>query len=78
MDIGLYGLAVMGQNFALNMASKGFQVSVCNRSPSKVETTVQRAKVEGVFIILTLFNQIILVFSCRVYQLVVIVMLLNL
>jgi len=35
-DIGLYGLAVMGQNFALNMASKGFRVSVCNRSHDKV------------------------------------------
>ena len=30
-DVGLYGLAVMGQNFALNMASHGFRVSVCNR-----------------------------------------------
>ena len=46
-DIGLYGLAVMGQNFALNMASHGFKVSVCNRSPSKVDTTVDRAKAEG-------------------------------
>ncbi len=27
-DIGLYGLAIMGQNFALNMASKGFSVRV--------------------------------------------------
>lgn len=35
-DVGLYGLAVMGQNFALNMASKGFSVSVCNRSHDKV------------------------------------------
>jgi len=46
-DIGLYGLAVMGQNFALNMASHGFKVCVCNRSPSKIETTVARAKAEG-------------------------------
>lgn len=46
-DIGLYGLAVMGQNFALNMAQHGFKVAVCNRSPSKIETTVQRAKAEG-------------------------------
>jgi len=46
-DIGLYGLAVMGQNFALNMAEHGFKVSVCNRSPSKVDTTVARAKIEG-------------------------------
>ena len=33
---GLYGLAVMGQNFALNMASHGFSVAVANRSPDKV------------------------------------------
>jgi len=46
-DIGLYGLAVMGQNFALNMASHGFKVCVGNRSPSKVDLTVQRAKDEG-------------------------------
>jgi 6-phosphogluconate dehydrogenase len=46
-DIGLYGLAVMGQNFALNMASHGFKVAVGNRSPAKVDLTVQRAKDEG-------------------------------
>lgn len=46
-DIGLYGLAVMGQNFALNMAEHGFKVCVCNRSPDKVDTTVARAKDEG-------------------------------
>ncbi len=42
-DIGLYGLAVMGQNFALNMASHGFTVSVCNRSPDKAS-----AKEDGI------------------------------
>lgn len=46
-DIGLYGLAVMGQNFALNMAEHGFKVAVCNRSTSKIGTTVERAKQEG-------------------------------
>ena len=46
-DVGLYGLAVMGQNFALNMASKGFRVAVCNRSPEKVDITVTRAADEG-------------------------------
>lgn len=46
-EVGLYGLAVMGQNFALNMASHGFSVSVCNRSPGKVDATVDRAKAEG-------------------------------
>jgi len=46
-EVGLYGLAVMGQNFALNMASHGFKVAVGNRSPAKVEATVKRAKAEG-------------------------------
>lgn len=44
---GVYGLAVMGQNLALNIASKGFMVSVTNRSPQKVDVTVERAKVEN-------------------------------
>jgi len=46
-DIGLFGLAVMGQNFALNMAQNGFKVAVGNRSLPKVKTTVERAKAEG-------------------------------
>lgn len=46
-DIGLYGLAVMGQNFALNIASHGFKICVGNRSPSKVNLTVNRAKEES-------------------------------
>ncbi|MCX6254036.1 MAG: decarboxylating NADP(+)-dependent phosphogluconate dehydrogenase [Bacteroidia bacterium] len=36
-DIGLIGLAVMGENLVLNMESKGFQVSVFNRSVRKVD-----------------------------------------
>lgn len=31
-DIGLIGLAVMGENLVLNMESKGFKVSVYNRT----------------------------------------------
>lgn len=42
-DIGLVGLAVMGENLALNMESKGFQVSVYNRFiPAKEEGIVNR------------------------------------
>ncbi|MCC6881304.1 MAG: decarboxylating NADP(+)-dependent phosphogluconate dehydrogenase [Verrucomicrobiales bacterium] len=33
-DFGLYGLAVMGQNLVLNVESRGFQVSVYNRTTS--------------------------------------------
>ena len=36
-DIGLIGLAVMGQNLILNMADHGFQVAAYNRTTSKVE-----------------------------------------
>lgn len=44
-DIGLIGLAVMGENLVLNMESKGFQVSVFNRSTQKVDDFLaERAK----------------------------------
>ncbi len=36
-DIGLIGLAVMGQNLVLNMNDKGFSVAVFNRTVSKVD-----------------------------------------
>lgn len=36
-NIGVAGLAVMGENLVLNMASKGFSVSVYNRTTSKVD-----------------------------------------
>ncbi|MFH1263786.1 MAG: NADP-dependent phosphogluconate dehydrogenase [Pseudomonadota bacterium] len=39
-DIGLVGLAVMGQNLALNIADHGFKVSVFNRTTSKTEAFV--------------------------------------
>ena len=39
-DIGLIGLAVMGQNLALNIADHGFQISVYNRTTSKMEDFV--------------------------------------
>jgi 6-phosphogluconate dehydrogenase len=45
--IGLAGLAVMGQNLALNIADKGFPISVYNRTASKVDETVHRAHQEG-------------------------------
>ena len=44
-DIGLIGLAVMGENLALNIANHGFPISVFNRTTSKVDEFVTgRAK----------------------------------
>jgi len=36
-DIGLIGLAVMGENLALNIESRGFKIAVYNRTTSKVD-----------------------------------------
>ncbi len=44
-DIGLVGLAVMGENLIMNMESKGFTVAVYNRTVEKVDNFVNgRAK----------------------------------
>ncbi len=39
-DIGLIGLAVMGENLALNIASRGFRIAVYNRTTSVTDTFV--------------------------------------
>ncbi|MBP7506812.1 MAG: decarboxylating NADP(+)-dependent phosphogluconate dehydrogenase [Prolixibacteraceae bacterium] len=39
-DIGLIGLAVMGENLVLNMESKGFTVAVFNRTVEKVDNFI--------------------------------------
>ena len=41
-DIGLIGLAVMGQNLALNIADHSFNISVYNRTFSKTESFLKR------------------------------------
>ncbi|MBC8403477.1 MAG: decarboxylating NADP(+)-dependent phosphogluconate dehydrogenase [Candidatus Marinimicrobia bacterium] len=44
-DIGIVGLAVMGENLILNMESKGFRVACFNRTTSKVDDFINgRAK----------------------------------
>src|SRR6202012_5185614 len=44
-DIGLIGLAVMGENLVLNMESKGFTVAVFNRTTEVTEKfAASRAK----------------------------------
>ncbi|MCY8205025.1 MULTISPECIES: NADP-dependent phosphogluconate dehydrogenase [unclassified Bacillus (in: firmicutes)] len=47
-QIGVIGLAVMGKNLALNIESRGFSVSVYNRSSSKTEEFLQEAKGKNV------------------------------
>jgi 6-phosphogluconate dehydrogenase len=40
-DFGLIGLAVMGANLALNIAEKGFSISVYNRNRARTESFMQ-------------------------------------
>ncbi|MCX7936070.1 MAG: NAD(P)-binding domain-containing protein, partial [Planctomycetota bacterium] len=39
-DIGLIGLAVMGENLVLNMESHGYRVAVYNRTIEKVDAFI--------------------------------------
>ena len=49
-DIGLIGLAVMGENLVLNMESKGFHVSVFNRTVEKVDKFMEgRGKGKNIY-----------------------------
>jgi 6-phosphogluconate dehydrogenase len=61
-DIGLIGLAVMGENLILNMANKGFTVTAYNRSTDKVESFINgRAKdksIRGAYSIEALVNSL--------------------
>ena len=43
-QIGVIGLAVMGKNLALNIESRGFSVSVYNRSPEKTHDLLKEAE----------------------------------
>ena len=43
-EIGLIGLAVMGQNLALNVADHGFRISVFNRTHSKTVDFLEENK----------------------------------
>ncbi|MDB5218382.1 MAG: 6-phosphogluconate dehydrogenase, decarboxylating [Myxococcaceae bacterium] len=46
-DVGLIGLAVMGQNLALNMADHGYRVAVFNRTTEVMKHFVEREKPPG-------------------------------
>ena len=49
-DIGLIGLAVMGQNLVLNMADNGYKVAVFNRTTATMEkfAATEEARTKGV------------------------------
>ena len=46
-DIGLIGLAVMGQNLALNIADHGYRVAVFNRTSERTQAFVDSPEAAG-------------------------------
>ena len=59
-DIGLIGLAVMGQNLVLNMESNGYSVAVYNRTAATTEDFMEKRaagkKIKGTYSIAELIN----------------------
>ena len=49
-SFGVFGLAVMGQNLARNVASRGLSVAVYNRTPSRTERMMSEHGGEGDFV----------------------------
>src|SRR5690625_6360642 len=49
-QIGVIGLAVMGKNLALNIESRGYSVSVFNRSPEKTEEFLSNEAIDKNFV----------------------------
>src|SRR4051812_41158586 len=47
-QIGVVGLAVMGKNLAFNIESRGYTVSVYNRSREKTDVMMQEAEGKNV------------------------------
>ena len=43
-DVGLIGLAVMGQNLVLNLADRGFSVAAYNRTAARVDDLLERSE----------------------------------
>ena len=61
-NIGLIGLAVMGQNLVLNMNDHGFKVAVYNRSTNKVDDflngSAKDTQITGAYSLQELLNQL--------------------
>lgn len=55
-DIGVYGLAVMGSNLALNMADKGFTVAVYNRPKENYTESFAAGQARGIAAIIPTYT----------------------
>lgn len=53
-QIGVVGMAVMGRNLALNIESRGYTVSVFNRSREKLKSVIAENPGKNWFLIIQL------------------------
>lgn len=58
-DIGLIGLAVMGENLALNIADHGFKVAVYNRTTEVMKKFIAREKPPGGLVGCATMNELV-------------------
>jgi 6-phosphogluconate dehydrogenase len=70
-DIGLIGLAVVGQNPALNMARNGYRVAVYNRTPAATDEFLARHRDQPIAAAYTLPDLIALLRRPRIVTLTV-------
>ena len=65
-QIGVIGLAVMGKNLALNIESRGFSVSVFNRSPEKTEEFLKQKQKVKILQVHTVWKSLLILLKNRV------------
>lgn len=58
-QIGVVGMAVMGRNLALNIESRGYSVSIFNRSKEKTDEVIAENPDKNWFLIIPLKNLLI-------------------
>lgn len=65
-QIGVIGLAVMGKNLALNIESRGYSVSVYNRSPEKTEEFLKQKQKVKILQVHTVWKSLLILLKNRV------------
>ena len=71
-DVGLIGLAVMGQNLILNMNDHGFKVIAFNRDVTKVDKFLEN-QAKGlyfVFLIITYLYDLLQTLECSIIEII--------
>ena len=55
-EFGVVGLAVMGRNLALNVASRGYKVALYNRTSGRTDDLVRSILIQDLYLAIQLKN----------------------